>query len=61
MKNNGNISHSSVSQQNQIFIDPKQDSFLKSFYGGRKVDLEKIHWSFLQNLQKIDEEDGKDN
>ena len=38
MKNNENVSHSPVSQQNQISIDPKQGSLLKSFYGGRKLD-----------------------
>lgn len=61
MKNNENVSHSPISQQNQIFIDPKKGSFLKSFYGGQKLDPKKIHLSLLQNLQKIDEEDGKDN
>ena len=61
MNNNGNVSHPLVSQKNHIFIDPKQISFLRSFYGGQKLDPEKIHPSLLQTLQKIDEEDGKDN
>ena len=34
MKNNKSISHAPLFEQNQIFIDPKQGSFLKSFYGG---------------------------
>ena len=61
MRNTKNVSHAPVSQQNQIFIDPKQASFLKSFYGGWKLDLGGIHPSFLQTLQKINEEDGKHN
>jgi hypothetical protein len=61
MRNTTNVSHAPVSQQNQIFIDPNQASFLKSFYGGWKLDLGGIHPSFLWTLQKIDEEDGKDN
>ena len=34
---------------------------MKILYGGRKLDPGGIHPSLLQTLQKIDEEDGKDN
>ena len=34
---------------------------MKIFYGGWKLDPGGIHPSLLQTLQKIDEEDGKDN
>jgi hypothetical protein len=59
MRNTKNFSRASVSQQDQI--DPKEASFLKIFYGGRNLDPRGIHPSLLQTLQKIDEEDGKDN
>ena len=59
MRNTKNVSHAPVSQQNQI--DPKQESFLKIFYGGQKLDPRVIHPSLLQTLQKIDEDEGKDN
>ena len=60
LKNNGNVSHSHISQQNQIFIDPKKATFLKGFYGGQKLDPEKVHPSLLRTLQKMEEEEGND-
>ena len=61
MRNTKNVSHAPISQKNHIFIDPKQASFFKSFYGGQKLDPRGIHPSLLWALQNIDEEDGKDN
>lgn len=61
MRYTTNVSHAPVSQQNQIFIDPNQASFLKNFYGGQKLDPRGIHPSFLKTLQKVDEEYCKDN
>lgn len=58
MRNIKNVSHAPASQQNQI--DPTQANFLKSFYGGRKLDPGETHPSLLQTLQKIEQEDGKD-
>ena len=60
LKNNGNVSHSPVSQQNQIYFNPKQATFLKGFNGGQKLDPEKVDPSLLWTLQKMEEEEGND-
>lgn len=49
-----------VAQKNLSFDSPEQVNLLESLYNGNKLDHHKINPSLLQNLQKIEEKDGRE-